>query len=325
MSCPRIALAPGEPAGIGPDLCLRILREPRAFELVLVADRALLEERAQLLGLPFEAQPFDPYSAAQVGTVQLLQVDGGTPATPGQPNPATAGYVIETVKTAVATCLDGHSNALVTGPVHKSTINEAGVSFTGHTELLAELTGSDEVLMLLIAGTLRVALVTTHLPLRAVPDAITQKRIQDKLQVLVQGLRDQFGIRRPRILVSGLNPHAGESGHLGSEEKNVIEPAIETHELEADITGPWPADSLFVPARLSQADAVLVMYHDQGLAAFKRIGMGKGVNITLGLPFIRTSVDHGTALDLAGTGTGDTGSLLAALDMACTLSGPARD
>ncbi|TDJ31541.1 MAG: 4-hydroxythreonine-4-phosphate dehydrogenase PdxA [Gammaproteobacteria bacterium] len=317
MPCSRIALTPGEPAGIGPDICLQLMQRSLPCELVLVADGELLSQRADALGLEFRASPFEPSSPAETGAVRILQVDGGVPSTPGKLSTTTAAYVIETLCIATAFCRAGDMDALVTGPVHKSVINDAGIPFSGHTELLAEISQADDVLMLLAANQLRVALATTHMPLSSVPSAITPSLLTGKLRLLVAGLQEHFGIPSPRILVCGLNPHAGESGYLGHEDSDIIAPVIEALAAEGlNIEGPLPADSLFVPAKLEKADAVLAMYHDQGLPVLKHLGFGRAVNITLGLPFIRTSVDHGTALDLAGRGTADAGSLRAALDTA---------
>lgn len=317
MPCPRIALTPGEPAGIGPDICLQLVQNPLPCELVLVADEALLSERASVLGLKFQAPAFEPSATAETGGVRILQVAGGVPSTPGKLSTTTSAYVIETLCTAAAFCRAGDMDALVTGPVHKAVINDAGIPFSGHTELLAEISKADDVLMLLAADDVRVALATTHLPLSAVPTAVTPSLLTGKLRLLAAGLQKYFGIPAPRILVCGLNPHAGESGHLGHEDSDIIAPVVQALANGGmDVLGPLPADSLFVPTQLEQADAILAMYHDQGLPVLKHLGFGKAVNITLGLPFIRTSVDHGTALELAGTGAADAGSLRAALSMA---------
>lgn len=321
---PRILITPGEPAGIGPDLVLRLAQEPWAAELVAVCDPQMLRERALQLGLPTAFEDIDLASepeAHEPGFLNVLPVAMAEPAEPGKLNPANGAYVLETLRTAVQACRDGRAQALVTGPVQKSTINDAGIAFSGHTEFLADLTHTRTPVMMLVADRLRVALVTTHLPLREVAKAITKRRVQVTLRVLHNDLRSKFGIDNPRILVCGLNPHAGEGGHLGREEIDVIEPVIEDlRDQGLDIIGPLPADTLFVPARLADADAVLAMYHDQGLPVLKHAGFGEAVNVTLGLPIIRTSVDHGTALDLAGTGKADTGSLHAALDMAIRLA-----
>jgi 4-hydroxythreonine-4-phosphate dehydrogenase len=319
----RLALTPGEPAGIGPDLCVQIAQGPLAAELVAIADRKLLQERAQRLDLPLELLQFDPVQprASGNGHLSLLEVPLARTAECGHPDPANAGYVLETLRQGVAGCLDGRFDALVTGPVHKAVINDAGIPFTGHTEFLAELCGGHPVMMLASPG-LRVALVTTHLPLSEVSARITRPLLTQVLGVLEGDLRRRFGIPRPRILVCGLNPHAGEGGHLGREEIEVIEPVL--RQLRAagmDLEGPLPADTLFTPRRLQGADAVLAMYHDQGLPVLKHLGFGRAVNITLGLPIVRTSVDHGTALELAGSGHADIGSLKMALDTAAEMTG----
>jgi 4-hydroxythreonine-4-phosphate dehydrogenase len=324
---PRLFLTPGEPAGIGPDLALAAALRPHAAELVAVADPALLEQRARALRLRVALRAFDPAAPAQPhrrGTLAVAPVRLRADVVPGRLDPANAPYVLATLDRAMDLCAAQRHAALVTGPVHKGVINDAGIAFTGHTEYLAARCKAPTPVMLLVAGTLRVALVTTHLPLRAVPDAITAERLRAVLTVLAEGLRTRLGIARPRILVAGLNPHAGEQGHMGREDANVIEPVV--RELRAAglrLEGPLPADTLFTPARLKHADAVLAMYHDQGLPVLKYAGFGEAVNITLGLPIARTSVDHGTALDLAGksgAGRADPGSLLAALRLAVDLA-----
>ena len=323
---PRLALTPGEPAGIGPDLCVQIAQGPLPAELVAVADPNLLQERARHLGLPLKLLDFDPARPRASGnaSLSLLAVPLSRPANCGRPDPANAVYVLETVRQAVTGCRDGRFDALVTGPVHKAVINDAGIPFTGHTEFLAELCGGDPVMMLATPG-LRVALATTHLPLSEVSTQITRPLLTRVLGVLETDLRQRFGIPRPRILICGLNPHAGEGGHLGREEVEIIEPVVQQlRGAGLDLEGPLPADTLFTPRRLQGADAVLAMYHDQGLPVLKHLGFGRAVNITLGLPIIRTSVDHGTALDLAGTGRADTGSLKMALDTASEMTGHRR-
>ncbi len=316
MSVPRIALTPGEPAGIGPELCARLARgHPRA-ELVLVADAGLIRQRAGLA-----PAPYDPRRPAQAGALRLLQVGLAAPSRPGHLDPANAPYVLETLGRACDACLAGEFQALVTGPVHKGVINDAGRPFSGHTEFLAERAQAWPVMMLTAPG-LRVALATTHLPLRAVADAITRERLERVLRILHRDLRRRFALPAPRILVCGLNPHAGEGGHLGREEREIIGPLLEALRREGmALVGPLPADTLFVPRHLEHADAVLAMYHDQGLPVLKHLGFGRAVNVTLGLPMVRTSVDHGVALDLAGTGRADPGSLRAALDLAVELAG----
>jgi len=318
--CPRIALTPGEPAGVGPDLTIAVLQRAWPCEVVAVADPDLLAERAGRLGLPLDIAPYAAGHAAAPhapGHLLVQPVPRRAPTRPGVLDPANAPYVIDTLRLAVAGCLAGDFDALVTGPVHKGVVNDAGIPFRGHTELLAELTGVGQVVMLLAVPGLRVALATTHLPLAQVSGALTRERLEAVCRVLVQGLRARFGIASPRVVVCGLNPHAGEGGHLGREEIEVIEPVLDRLRREGlDLVGPVPADTAFIPSRLETADAVLAMYHDQGLPVLKHQGFGRAVNVTLGLPFVRTSVDHGTALDLAGSGRADTGSLEAALQAA---------
>ena len=316
---PVIALTPGEPAGVGPDIAVRLAQQAPACALVLIADPAVLEARARQLRLAFAAREWNGRDAASPG-VYVLPVRAARAVRPGQPDVANAPYVIETLTTAVTGCVRGEFDALVTGPVHKGIINDAGIAFTGHTELLAAQSGAAQPVMMLACPGLRVALATIHLPLAAVPGAITRERLIAVLEVLHRDLRDKFGIADPRILVCGLNPHAGESGHLGREEIEVIEPVI--RDLSARgmrLRGPVPADTAFIPAQLADVDAVLAMYHDQGLPVLKYRDFAHAVNITLGLPFVRTSVDHGTALELAGTGRADISSLVAAVEMALAL------
>jgi 4-hydroxythreonine-4-phosphate dehydrogenase len=299
---PRIALTSGEPAGIGPELCVRIAREPGNADLVVIGDRSLL-----------------------AGAPRIEHVPLARPATAGRLDSANGRYVLAVLDRALAGCLSGEYAAMVTAPVQKSVINDAGIAFTGHTEYLAERSGTGHVVMMLVGGGLRVALATTHLPLAEVPRAITLDSLANTLRVLDRDLRQRFRIARPRILVAGLNPHSGESGHLGREDIETIAPAIAAARTEGiDASGPIPADTLFVPERVKASDAVLAMYHDQGLPVLKYASFGRGVNITLGLPFIRTSVDHGTALDLAGSGRADPGSLREALQLAIELASPAR-
>lgn len=316
---PIIALTPGEPAGIGPDVAVHLAQQAPAYALVLIADPAMLEARARQLHLPFAAREWKGRDVASPG-VYVLPAKAKHPVKPGQLDVANAPYVIETLRTAVAGCLRGEFDALVTGPVHKGVINDAGIAFTGHTELLAAQSGAAQPVMMLACPGLRVALATIHLPLAAVPGAITRERLTAVLEVLHDDLQQKFGIADPRILVCGLNPHAGESGHLGREEIEVIEPVL--RDLSARgmrLRGPVPADTAFIPAQLADVDAVLAMYHDQGLPVLKHHDFAHAVNITLGLPFVRTSVDHGTALELAGTGRADVSSLLAAIEMARSL------
>lgn len=319
---PRIALTPGEPGGIGPDLAVQLAQEP-GCDLVLVADPAMLRERAQQLGLPFEAPTVHAEQAnrgAGANPVIVDPVPAATSVQPGHADPANADYVLATLKRAVALCQSGTCNALVTGPVNKAIINQAGTPFSGHTEFLAEQTGAAHPVMMLATEGLRVALASVHLPLAEVPAAITTERLETTLSVLDHDLRNRFGLIQPRILVAGLNPHAGESGYLGREEIETITPVIERMRARGlNLTGPLPADTLFTPDHLQNADAVLAMYHDQGLPVIKHLGFGRTVNVTLGLPIIRTSVDHGTAMGLAGTGTANDGSLRAAMSMAAQL------
>lgn len=315
MKALRIALTPGEPAGVGPDLCVMLAQEPLAAPVVVIADPGLLEQRAEQLGLPLTLVPFDT-AEAEPGSLRVLPVPLTAEARCGRLDPANADYVLATLRLATEGCLNGDFDALVTGPVHKGVINDAGHTFTGHTEFLAELTQAHPVMMLVTKG-LRVALVTTHLPLSEVSRQITSQRLERVISILHNDLRRHFGLTNPRILVCGLNPHAGEGGHLGREEIEIIEPTLDRlRQRGINLTGPLPADTLFTPKYLQQADTVLAMYHDQGLPVLKHLGFGKAVNVTLGLPIIRTSVDHGTALDLAGSGQAGIGSLHAAVAMA---------
>lgn len=315
---PAIAVTPGEPAGIGPDLCVALAQTPPAARLVLIADPQLLAARARLLGLPFAATPWDAGRTAP--GVYVLPVALTRSALPGRLDAANARYVLATLERAVAGCLAGEFAALVTGPVHKGILNDAGFAFIGHTEFLAAQSGATQVVMMLACPGLRVALATTHVPLAKVPGAITGASLTAVLRVLDGEMRAKFRIARPSILVCGLNPHAGESGHLGREEIEVIEPVIRRLQAEGmNLRGPVPADTAFLPAQLAGIDVVLAMYHDQGLPVLKARDFAHAVNITLGLPFVRTSVDHGTALELAGSGRADVSSLRAALETALTL------
>lgn len=319
---PTIAITAGEPAGIGPELCLQVLPLlPDNIHPVVIADPALLNERADRLNLAIQLREYQPGQTQQAETLDIVPVSLAETAHCGKLNPANAGYVLQTLDAAIDGCRKGQFQAMVTAPVQKSIINEAGIPFSGHTEYLAAAAGVDKVVMMLATEGLRVALATTHLPLARVPQAITRDLLLQVISILHQDLQQHFGIAQPRILVCGLNPHAGENGHLGHEERDIIEPLIQ--ELSANgmrIKGPLPADTLFTEKHLVDADAVLAMYHDQGLPVLKYKGFGKAVNITLGLPFIRTSVDHGTALDLAGTGQADHGSLLTAIHYAADMA-----
>ncbi len=318
-----VAFTPGEPAGIGPDLALRIPSCALDARVVIFADPELLAERAHILGIPIRLIPYDPASTPP-STPDTLEFEPHSLTKSvrcGQTDPENASYVLGCLKAAADNCLKGKLSALITGPIHKAVINEAGIPFSGHTEYLASCAGDVHPVMMLAVPGLRVALATTHLPLASVSAAITHASLEHTLRILISELQQHFGIMRPRILVCGLNPHAGEDGHLGREEIEVIRPVMESlADLHADLRGPLPADTTFTPARLKNTDAVLAMYHDQGLPVLKHMGFGRAVNITLGLPFIRTSVDHGTALELAGTGQFDDGSLKAALDTAIAMA-----
>lgn len=324
---PPLAMTPGEPAGIGPDLCVRFSQTRREEPLVAVCDPQLLESRARLLNIPLTINEYRQEAVAvslEPGHLTVLPVSMPGPAKPGKLNPGNAAYVLETLRRATAGCQKGHFSALVTGPVHKGIINESGIPFTGHTEFLAGLTGGSPVMMLACPG-LRVALATTHLPLREVSDAITPETLEEVIRILHRDLIHRFGLANPRIVVCGLNPHAGEGGHLGTEEITVIEPVLSRLRTAGiDLQGPLPADTLFTPHYLDRTDAVLAMFHDQGLPVLKNRCFGNAVNITLGLPIIRTSVDHGTALDLAGSGDAHTGSLEAAVYTAWKLASASR-
>lgn len=317
----RFALTPGEPAGIGPDLCLLLSREAQPHPLIAIASRQLLEQRARTLGIDINLIEVTaerlPATPAAAGALYVWDTPLGTEATAGQLDTANAAYVLQTLTRAGQGCLDGLFDGMITAPVHKGVINDAGIAFSGHTEFLADLTRTQQVVMMLATRGLRVALVTTHLPLKDVAAAITTERLERVTRILHADLVDKFGLSQPRILVCGLNPHAGEGGHLGREEIEVIEPCLQRLRAEGmDLIGPLPADTLFTPKHLEHCDAVLAMYHDQGLPVLKYRGFGAAVNVTLGLPIIRTSVDHGTALDLAGTGRIDGGSLQVALETA---------
>jgi 4-hydroxythreonine-4-phosphate dehydrogenase len=322
---PRIAITCGEPAGIGPELTLALASQAWPAELIVFADAKLLAARARTLGQNVEIVPWTSNGsaalAARPGRLLVADLPLRAPSAPGHPDPRNSPWVLELLKRATAGCRLRQFAAMVTAPVHKAVINDAGIPFTGHTEFLAELTSAAKPVMLLVAGELRVALATTHLPLHAVPAAINRALVETTGRILDSGLRKLFGIRRPRIVVLGLNPHAGESGHLGNEEITAISPALATLQQEGIvISGPVPADTAFVDRNLANVDAVLAMYHDQGLPVLKHHGFGRAVNVTLGLPIIRTSVDHGTALDLAGTGRADAGSLREAVKLAIEMA-----
>jgi len=316
----RIAITAGEPAGIGPDLIASLCAREHAAELVVIADPELLTNRAAQLGLQLNVRRYDATATAEparAGEVLVEPVSLAAPCTAGRLDAANAPYVLATLERAGRGCLTGEFSAVVTAPVQKSIINESGTAFSGHTEFFAELCETELPVMLLCADSLRVALVTTHLALADIPAAITANRVRTITRTLNEDLTRLFGISRPRIAVLGLNPHAGEDGQLGSEELEIIEPVLDALRDEGlNLSGPLPADTAFNKDQLDQFDAVLAMYHDQGLPVLKHAGFGKAVNVTLGLPIVRTSVDHGTALDLAGTGQADGGSLDEALRLA---------
>jgi 4-hydroxythreonine-4-phosphate dehydrogenase len=323
MSQPIIAMTPGEPAGIGPDIALKISQQNIDAKFIVFADSELLKKRASQLKLNIVVKPINHIDQAephQPDQIQVLNIPLNVESQAGILDKKNSAYVLNCLKHSVSLIQDNKVDALVTGPLHKGIINESGLAFTGHTEFLAELTQGTPVMML-AADTLRVALATTHLPLNEVSAAITKESLQQVIEILHYDLKSKFAISNPKILICGLNPHAGEGGHLGLEEIEVIEPVLNTLRKQGmDLSGPLPADTLFTPKYLQQADAVLAMYHDQGLPVLKHVGFGRAINITLGLPIIRTSVDHGTALDLAGTGKVDTGSLQSALSLAIELA-----
>ena len=315
---PKLLITPGEPAGVGPELTLMAAQRFGGAPLIALADPTLLSERAQSLGLKIELRILEDAQAPCIqgqGTLNILPEPLASPCSAGTLDTANASYVVNTLARAADLCMAGQFAAIVTGPVQKSVINEAGVPFSGHTEFFAERSNTPRVVMMLATEGLRVALATTHLPLRDVPNALTQQTLSEVLSILIREMQGKFGIKRPRILVAGLNPHAGEGGHLGMEEIEVISPVLARFaEASAELVGPLPADTLFTPHHLHNADAVLAMYHDQGLPVLKHLGFGKAVNITLGLPFIRT------ALDLAGKGSADVGSLMEAIHIAHQLA-----
>lgn len=341
-----LAITAGEPAGIGPDLCLQLAHH--AQPLVVLADKGLLQQRSAQLGIDIQFHDYTPSRQFVAGKLSVLHIPLAHPAQAGELDPANGPYVLEILRRAVQGCVSGEFSGMVTAPVHKGVINDAGIPFTGHTEFLAELTRTPQVVMMLVGRgvrgrhgdaqlreparritngafsdsseeefVMRVALATTHLPLREVADAITAPLLENVLRIMRRDLQQRFGIPQPRILVAGLNPHAGEGGHLGREEIDVMIPVLDKLRAEGfNVSPPLPADTLFTAHRLHECDAVLAMYHDQGLPVLKHASFGGGVNITLGMPIIRTSVDHGTALELAGTGKADVGSLLEAIKIA---------
>ncbi len=323
MKQPTIAITTGEPAGIGPDICVLAAQQDRDTNWVFIGDKSLLKARAKLRSLPLVIHEYhsEKPAAKQAGHITVLHVPLNVACKAGTLSIKNASYVLEILTTATQGCIAQQFSAMVTAPVHKGIINDAGIHFSGHTEFLAELTHTPKVVMMLASKAMRVALVTTHLPLSAVPAAITQNNLSDTLRILHADLISKFKISNPKILVAGLNPHAGEDGHLGREEIEVITPVLESlKDTGMNLIGPLPADTLFTQNHLAGTDAVLAMYHDQGLPVLKHASFGEAINITLGLPIIRTSVDHGTALDLAGSGDVNIGSLLAAINTASSLA-----
>ena len=316
-----LVISSGEPAGIGPDICLELAARGELGYATVLADPDLLRLRARALRLDVMLLSGELSAAPPAGYLHVTPIPLGEKCIAGKLNPANAPYVLAMLDHAIEGCLAGRYCGMVTAPVHKGVINDAGIPFTGHTEYLAAHTSTPQVVMMLVADTLRVALATTHLPLRDVPDAITTTKLRTTLEITLTALQKDFGIPKPRVLVLGLNPHAGEGGHLGHEDGDVIAPVVEVMQSAGfDVRGPLPADTAFTPRWLENADAVLAMYHEQGLPVLKYAGFGNAVNVTLGLPFVRTSVDHGTALDLAGSGRADAGSLLAAVRLASELA-----
>lgn len=324
----RVAITPGEPAGIGPDLVIAIAQQPWPVELVIVASKALILDRAKQLNLPITLIDYDAEVDAKPqakSTLTILDIPLGQPTIAGTLDTNNGAYVVETLTIASDKNMSGEFDAIVTGPVNKGLINKAGVPFSGHTEFFANQANCADVVMMLATKGLRVALVTTHIPLAYVAKAITFERLQKVTRILHQDLKSKFGIESPRIYACGINPHAGEDGHLGREEIEVMEPAFaELRNEGINIIGPLPADTIFQEKYLEDADAILAMYHDQGLPVLKYKGFGSSVNITLGLPFIRTSVDHGTALELAGTGEADSGSMMEAINNAINLANTSK-
>ncbi|MFA6061383.1 MAG: 4-hydroxythreonine-4-phosphate dehydrogenase PdxA [Gallionella sp.] len=329
MHSAPLVITAGEPAGIGPELCVQLAAASSGLPLLVIADKYLLQQRADQLGIQININevesgkwklanqpPTTPHSA-ELPYLDVIHVPLAVPSVAGELNAANSAYVLTTLERAARGCQSGEFSGMVTAPVHKGIINDAGIPFTGHTEFLAELTATQQVVMMLAGGGMRVALVTTHLALREVPDAITAHLLESVVRIVHRDLQRRFGIQTPRILVAGLNPHAGEGGHMGREEIDIMIPVLDKLRAQGmNVSPPLPADTLFTPHKLAQCDCVLTMYHDQGLPVLKHASFGQGVNITLGLPIIRTSVDHGTALDLAGTGKSNCGSLLEAITVA---------
>ncbi len=313
-----LAITAGEPAGIGPDLCLQLVGHEQP--LVIIADKALLQQRAAQLGIEVQLHDYTADKPLAQDKLSVMHIPLLHSAQAGKLDPANSPYVLETLRRAVQGCLSGEFSGMVTAPVHKGVINDAGIPFTGHTEFLAGQTHTPQVVMMLSGGGMRVALTTTHLPLREVANAITPSLLESVLRIMQRDLQQRFGLAQPRIFVAGLNPHAGEGGHLGREEIEVIIPVLDKLRTEGfNVSPPLPADTLFAAHRLKECDAVLAMYHDQGLPVLKHASFGEGVNITLGMPVIRTSVDHGTALELAGTGKANVGSMLEAIKVAAEM------
>jgi len=324
MTIPRLAVTPGEPSGIGPDLIIQLTQlSQQQAELIVIADKTMMIERAKQLNIEVDIVDYEvnkPATLTSTNEIKVLNLPCAEQVTAGKLDKQNSLYVLATLRRATEGCLSKEFDAMVTAPLHKGIINDAGIEFTGHTEFLADLTNAELPVMMLAAESLRVALATTHMPLSEVSAAITQKSLTQVITILHHDMRTKFGINDPHILICGLNPHAGEGGHLGMEEINTIEPVIESLKAQGmNLTGPLPADTLFTPKYLATADAVLAMYHDQGLPVLKHVGFGHAINVTLGLPIIRTSVDHGTALDLAGTGKALTGSLVEAIKNAITM------
>ncbi len=318
---PVIAVTSGEPAGIGPELCLCLAEKSFPARVVVLADRGMVQARAAQLGSSVRLREWVATAQSEPGVLDLIHVPLREASVPGKLDSANSPYVLAMLDRALEGCRSGEFAAMVTAPVHKAVINDAGIPFTGHTEYLAEKTHTPRVVMMLAGGNLRVALATTHLPLKDVPAAITAESLETTLRILHADMRRKYGIDRPRILVAGLNPHAGEGGYLGDEEIRVITPVLEKLRAEGmTLIGPLPADTMFTPPLLAQGDCVLAMYHDQGLTALKYATFGNGINVTLGLPIIRTSVDHGTALELAGSGRADPGSLFTAVEQAIAMA-----
>lgn len=324
MICPRIVVTAGEPVGIGPDLCVQIAKYQQQCELIVIADPELLQQSSDNLGLAIELEQFDSNQASSVAPknkLKYIPVKLAAPVQAGVLNKKNSQYVLASLQLALDGCLTKQFDAVVTAPVHKGIINESGVDFTGHTEFFAKGADVEQVVMMLATRELRVALATTHLPLNKVSEAITQQSLSRIIHIINSSLQQLACIEQPRIAVCGLNPHAGENGHLGREEIDIISPVIKTLSQQGiKLSGPWPADTIFAAEKYSDHDVVLAMYHDQGLPVLKQQGFGKAVNVTMGLPFIRTSVDHGTALDLVGTGKASITSLQAAIDMACEMA-----